>query len=86
MFKLLVLSANLRKTTFSAMFRIRSGFNADPDRAFTSKRIRIRAAKPLRIHNEPDLDPDPGQTLLSQRNTVLFVVNVIKHTVQTYGT
>jgi hypothetical protein len=32
---------------------------------FTSRRILIRGAKPMWIHADPD--PDPGQTLLSQK-------------------
>jgi hypothetical protein len=47
------------------MFRIRIVFNADPDPAFTSMQIRnrIHEGKPMLIH----VDPDPGQTLPSQK-------------------
>jgi hypothetical protein len=49
----------------SAVFRIRTGFNADPDPTFTSMRIRTKGAKPVWIHADPD--PDPGQTLPSRK-------------------
>ncbi len=48
------------------VFRIRIGFRIRIQ-IFTSRRIRIRVqgAKPMRIHADPD--PNPGQTLLSQK-------------------
>ncbi len=47
------------------MLWTRTGFSADsnPGPSFISMRIRIQAAKPMRIHP----DPDPGQTLKSQK-------------------
>jgi hypothetical protein len=43
---------------------IRTGCNADLAPAFMpSMRIRIQGTKPMRIH----ADPDPGQTLPSQK-------------------
>ncbi len=49
------------------MVWIRVGFNADPDRLFTSLRIQIRiriqGAEQMRIY----ADLDPGQTLKSEQ-------------------
>jgi hypothetical protein len=51
---------------YQSVLWIRIGFNADPVTSMQI-RIRIQGAKPMRIHADPDLDLDPGRTLLSQK-------------------
>ncbi len=63
--QLLVLSANLRSAL--VLMRIRT-------QLFASMRIWIYEANPMWIHADPDLDPDPGQTLPSQK--ILVVSNM----------
>jgi hypothetical protein len=50
---------------FQSVLRIRIGFNANPDLAsyFSVDADADPGAKPMRIH----ADPDPGQTLRSQK-------------------
>ncbi len=52
---------------FQSVLRIRIGFNADPELAFYFSKDADAdpdpGAKPMRIH----ADPDPGQTLRSQK-------------------
>ncbi len=56
---------------FEAVLWIRTGWNADPDQAFSLLRFRIRiqGAKPMWNHADPD--PDPCHTLLSQKVELL---------------
>jgi hypothetical protein len=62
-----ILSAGFGAQHYLPMLWIRIGFNADPDPAFISMRIRMRiriqGAKPMRIQADPDLD----QTSESQK-------------------
>ncbi len=50
------------------MFRIRIGFNADPDPAFYLNADPDPDPDPgSQINADPDPDPDPGETLPSQK-------------------
>ncbi len=51
---------------FFTMFWIRIGFTSNLDPAFVSVRIRIKRAKPMRIHVGQDPAPDPGQILVTK--------------------
>jgi hypothetical protein len=59
-----------------AVFRIRIGFNADPDPVFY-----LNADPDPGNQTNADPDPDPGQTLPSQKvgfimNNILYVINM----------